>query len=172
MTFLLAGLSRSLTHELVRHRIGVAFSQLSQRYVDSGDVNFVVPPDVQGMANEDPSLYAEWIAHCEASVALYKRIEQHIDLRCALSLSPRDRHKKARQAARSVLPNATETRMLFTANVRQLRHMIASRASAAADLEIRHLFIQIFDVLRDKYPLLAHGLSTVQLPDGTRGVIS
>ena len=172
MTFLLAGLSRSLTHELVRHRIGVAYSQLSQRFVDSSDVNFVVPPDVQGMADDNPSLYAAWVSHCEASVELYKRLEQHIDLECSLALSPRDRHKKARQAARSVLPNATETRMLFTANVRQLRHMIASRASAAADLEIRNLFIQIFEVFKDKYPLLAHGMSTVQLPDGTRGVVS
>jgi len=147
-------------------------SQLSQRYVDSSDVNFVVPPDVQGMADDNPSLYAAWVSHCEASVELYKRLEQHIDLECSLALSPRDRHKKARQAARSVLPNATETRMLFTANVRQLRHMIASRASAAADLEIRNLFIQIFEVFKDKYPLLAHGMSTVQLPDGTRGVVS
>ena len=147
-------------------------SQLSQRYVDSSDVNFVVPPDVQGMAHDNPALYADWVGHCEASVALYKRLEQHIDSECATALSPRDRHKKARQAARSVLPNATETRMLFTANVRQLRHMIASRASAAADLEIRNLFIQIFEVFKDKYPLLAHGMSTVQLPDGTRGVVS
>src|SRR5512141_2569118 len=60
-SILLEGVSRSLTHELVRHRAGFAYSQLSQRYVDESDANFVVPPAIVG----DETLEKEWSAQME-----------------------------------------------------------------------------------------------------------
>src|SRR5438045_9291664 len=73
-TLLLEGVSRSLTHELVRHRAGFAYSQLSQRYVDESDANFVVPPAIVG----DESLEKEWSAQIETSQKTYMSLFKHL----------------------------------------------------------------------------------------------
>src|SRR5947207_9205261 len=66
-SLLVEGVSRSLTHELVRHRAGFAYSQLSQRYVDESQASFVVPPAVIG----DETLEASWRTHVEQAQAVY-----------------------------------------------------------------------------------------------------
>src|SRR4051812_24284240 len=66
-SLLLEGVSRSLTHELVRHRAGFSFSQLSQRYVDESDAHFVVPPAIAG----DAALEGAWRAQIEGAQAAY-----------------------------------------------------------------------------------------------------
>ncbi len=73
-SLLLEGVSRSLTHELVRHRAGFAYSQLSQRYVDESEANFVVPPAVVG----DEALENEWRAQVEAAQKSYVRLVEHL----------------------------------------------------------------------------------------------
>src|SRR5213082_340016 len=73
-TLLLEGVSRSLTHELVRHRAGFAYSQLSQRYVDESDANFVVPPAVIG----DTSLEKEWRTQIDEAQRTYVRLVEHL----------------------------------------------------------------------------------------------
>src|SRR4051794_17860533 len=67
-SFLLEGVSRSLTHELVRHRAGMGYSQLSQRYVDESDIGFVLPPEIR----EGTAEYDTWREACEASLASYR----------------------------------------------------------------------------------------------------
>src|SRR5215472_18131644 len=69
-SILLEGVSRSLTHELVRHRAGFAYSQLSQRYVDESDAAFVVPPAILG----DEKLEKDWKAETERALHAYVRL--------------------------------------------------------------------------------------------------
>ena len=127
--FVFTGVSRSLTHELVRHRAGFAYSQRSQRYVDETEAAFVVPP---ALADDGPEA-AE--ARRLLETALESAAGSYADLNQALdALLPRssfssntDRRKAVRQAARAVLPNATETKIFVTANVRAWRHFIELR---------------------------------------------
>lgn len=169
--FIVWNVSRSLTHELVRHRIA-SYSQLSQRYVDSSDVSFIVPPAIQELAKIDPDAYQTWMEHCERSRQLYGELTTKLSDMYENIESKLERRKKARQAARSVLPNATETKIFLTMNSRALRHLIELRANPAADVEIRRLAVKVCRILQDKAPLFAHGLGIVKLEDGTEGVES
>jgi len=166
---LITGVSRSLTHELVRHRAGTGISQLSQRYVDESTADFIEPPVIAA----DPELHATWLRSIEASHAAYndlveglaKRVQaQHPDL-------PRtQRRKMAREAARSVLPNATETKLLFSANARALRWIITLRGGEGAEPEIRRFAVKLCRLMRDEAPNLFGDLEIVRLNDGSEGV--
>src|SRR2546430_6954980 len=116
VTFYLTGVSRSLTHELIRHR-HFSYSQLSQRYVPERDAA-VVEPDVIAA---DPELHARFVAATEASLATYTELLEGLEKRFAGVENAMLRRKQARQAARSVLPNATETRIVVTGNYRAWR---------------------------------------------------
>jgi len=169
--FAIWGVSRSLTHELVRHRLA-SYSQLSQRYVDSSDVGIVVPPAIQELKETDIDAYNMWVENCRMAIVAYddltkKLTEMYKDIDSGL-----ERRKKARQAARSVLPNATETKIVVTMNARALRHLVELRANPAADVEIRALAVKICRIIQDKAPLFAHGLNIEKLDDNTEGVTS
>lgn len=169
--FAIWNISRSCSHELVRHRIA-SYSQLSQRYVDSSDVSFIVPPAIQELSKIDQKTYRTWIEHCEKSRQLYETLTEKLSNMYKDIPSSIEKRKKARQAARSVLPNATETKIFVTMNARAVRHLIELRANPAADVEIRKLAIKIFRILQDKAPLFVHGMTNVKLEDGTDGVES
>ncbi len=165
--FVITGVSRSLTHELVRHRAGFAFSQRSQRYVDESGAAFVVPPalarDGGGPAARAFEEAAELASHSYDQMveALEGALpEDMFELRT-------DRRKAIRQAARAVLPNATETKIFVTANVRAWRHFIEMRAAPYADWEIRRLALRILELLRSEAPLLFGDFTVDRLPDGT-----
>ncbi len=170
-TFAIWNVSRSLSHELVRHRIA-SYSQLSQRYVDSSDVAFVIPPAIQELEKVDQGAYRAWVEHCERSRQVYEELTAKLSDMYSDIESNLERRKKARQAARSVLPNATETKIVVTMNARAVRHLIELRANPAADVEIRKLAVKTCRILQDKAPLFAHGLEIVKLEDGTEGVES
>src|SRR5436305_919526 len=133
-TLLLEGVSRSLTHELVRHRAGFAYSQLSQRYVDESEANFVVPPAIVG----DDALEKEWREQIEAAQKSFVRLVEHLMERYGGVPDKAHRRRMAREAARGVLPNSTETKIVVTANARPRRTMLELRSSERAGLEIRH----------------------------------
>ena len=80
------------------------------------------------------------------------------------------RRKKAREAARSVLPNATETKIFVTANARALRHFIEMRGDAAADVEIRRLAIAVCKLLQNEAPNLFGDYTLIDLPEGGQAV--
>ena len=84
-----------------------------------------------------------------------------------MNLTSTERRKAARQAARSVLPNATETKIFVTANARALRHFLEQRGAAAAEPEIRKLANKVLDVLQKESPNLFGDYKKVLLPDGT-----
>jgi thymidylate synthase (FAD) len=162
-SFVFSGCSRSLTHELVRHRAGWAYSQLSQRYVDESVAEYV-EPDV--IAN-NPELHALWlesVAHAhQAYVKLVEKLAEQYKEEPDRTL----RRKLARQAARSVLPNATETKIFVTANARALRHFIEMRGSRHAEVEIRKLAIKVLQLMQTESPHLFSDYQLVPLPDGT-----
>jgi thymidylate synthase (FAD) len=160
--FVFTGVSRSLTHELVRHR-HMGYSQLSQRYVDESIAEYVEPDAVAA----DPELHALWleaVAHAhQAYMKLVEKLTEHYKDEPDKTL----RRKLARQAARSVLPNATETKIFVTANARALRHFIEMRASRHAEVEIRKLAVKVLQLMQAEAPNLFSDYQIVALPDGT-----
>jgi thymidylate synthase (FAD) len=162
VTFYLTGLSRSLTHELIRHR-HFSYSQLSQRYVPQPD-DGVVEPEVIA---SDPELHARFVQATEAALAAYADLLAGLEKRYAGVANATLRRKQARQAARAVLPNAVETRIVVTGNYRAWRHFVAMRASEAADTEIRALAVACLRELRRVAPNVFADFEVSRLPDGT-----
>ncbi len=147
-SLLLEGVSRSLTHELVRHRAGFAYSQLSQRYVDESIADFVIPPAIIG----DEAVESRWRAQMEEAQKSYVALVEQLMERYAWVHDKVHRRKMAREAARGVLPNSTETKILATANVRAWRSMLELRGGEGAELEIRRLAIAIIHILKQEAP--------------------
>ncbi len=200
-SFLFTGVSRTLTHELVRHRAGWAYSQLSQRYVDESVAELVVPPDLWTevdaavraaklyTGSESPDLSYEslveyncfgafstdeewagyeWLEAVAHSQLAYRRLGDYQAKKAAgRGLSGTESRKFARQSARSVLPNATETKITVTANARALRHFLEQRGSRFAEPEIRVLANALLDVLVEDAPNLFSDYARTPLPDGT-----
>jgi thymidylate synthase (FAD) len=185
-TFYVTGVSRSLTHELIRHR-HFSFSQLSQRYVPAGDAAMVEPDVIAA----DPELHRIFAAATDASVTAYRELLAGLEDRlasgtagaptatdgsakpAAASSPPAAagnatvRRKQARQAARSVLPNATETRIVVTGNYRAWRHFITVRATEPADVEIRELAVACLRQLQQIAPNVFGDFVITTLADGT-----
>ena len=167
--FLLYGISRSVTHELVRHRAGVAISQISQRYVSGTVLRFVERPEYQ----EDPDLHRLFEERADRAAAEYEAMAELLLERQEGGASmltadyKTDARKKVQQTARSLLPNETEAPMVFTGNVRALRHIIEMRADAHAESEIRNLALRLFLCLRTVDPILFGDYELGELPDGT-----
>lgn len=158
-SFRISGVSRSLTHELIRHR-HFSISQLSQRYAavkkerSDGQKAFVVAPLFEGEADwmgTQSILQEAWDHAVEAydrlvAMWLPRLIQQGAD--------PHMARKRAREAARSVLPNMTPTSLVFTGNHRAWRWLLFMRGSIFADAEIRRLALALFEELRMIEPAL------------------
>ncbi|MBA3656598.1 MAG: FAD-dependent thymidylate synthase [Gemmatimonadaceae bacterium] len=147
-SILIEGVSRSFTHELVRHRAGFAYSQLSQRYVDEGDANFVVPPAIIG----DEALETAWRAQVTGAQQTYVSLVESLMERYSWVADKVHRRKMAREAARGVLPNSTETKIVVTGNARAWRTMLELRSSEGAEMEIRRCAIAILRLLQIEAP--------------------
>ena len=160
-SLLLEGVSRSLTHELVRHRAGFAYSQLSQRYVDESQANFVVPPAMVG----DEALEKEWREQIEEAQRSYVRLVEHLMERYAWVGDKVHRRKMAREAARGVLPNSTETKIVVTANARAWRTMLELRSSEGAELEIRRCAVAMLKLLQQESPAFFSDFEIYQAED-------
>jgi thymidylate synthase (FAD) len=163
-TFYLTGVSRSLTHELIRHR-HFSYSQLSQRYVPEHDAAIVEPELIAA----DPELHEAFVAATDAGLKAYSTLVTKLTERLAAEpgTSATLRRKQARQAARAVLPNATETRIVVTGNYRAWRHFIATRASEHADVEIRALAIDCLRELSRVAPNAFADFLITKLDDGS-----
>ncbi|MDO8500981.1 MAG: FAD-dependent thymidylate synthase [Gemmatimonadaceae bacterium] len=147
-SLLLEGVSRSLTHELVRHRAGFSYSQLSQRYVDESEANFVMPPAIIG----DEALEKAWRDQVEAAQRAYVTLVEQLMARYAWVGDKIHRRKMAREAARGVLPNSTETKIVVTANARAWRTMLELRSSEGAEFEIRRCALAMLRTLLGEAP--------------------
>ncbi|MEV1114742.1 FAD-dependent thymidylate synthase [Actinosynnema sp. NPDC049800] len=162
VSFYLTGISRSLTHELIRHR-HFSYSQLSQRYVPERNAA-MVEPDV--IAN-DPELHEKFLAAAQASVEAYNELLKGLEEKFSDVPSATLRRKQARQAARAILPNATETRIVVTGNYRAWRHFIAMRATEHADVEIRALAVECLRQLQKAAANVFADFTISTLADGT-----
>jgi thymidylate synthase (FAD) len=165
---LFTGVSRSLTHELIRHRAGMGYSQLSQRYVDESVAEYVEPAVIAG----DPELHRLWLDCVAQSHRAYMTLAEKLQSKFADEPDRTARRKAARQAARSVLPNATETKIFVTANARALRHFLEQRGSRHAEPEIRLLANKLLDVLVQESPSLFGDYRRDPLPDGTAELVT
>ena len=161
-SFVITGVSRSFTHELIRHR-HFSYSQLSQRYVNESDSAFVEPDVIA----DDPALHAVWTEAVDATRRAYDQLVEGLQKHFTHIPEATLRRKLARQAARSVLPNATETKIFMTGNARALRHFIELRGSEHADVEIRKVAVAMLRIMQRESPNLFADYRLETLPDGT-----
>src|SRR6476620_6827475 len=160
-SLLLEGVSRSLTHELVRHRAGFAYSQLSQRYVDESEASFVVPPAIAG----DETLEGAWRLQIASAQSTYVALVAQLMERYGWVADRVHRRKMAREAARGVLPNSTETKIVVTGNARAWRTRLELRSSEGAELEIRRLAVTVLRVMLEEAPAFFSDFEIYQAED-------
>lgn len=138
----ITGVSRALTHELIRHR-HLSYSQLSQRFVDEKDANFVCPPAIVNMADERHFLDTSGTASALDYEELVHRLTD--------AGLPR---KQAREAARAALPNMTETRIVVTGNLRAWHEVIQRRTKPDADAEMQYVMRMVNNALHTIAPAI------------------
>lgn len=139
-TFYIEGVSRALTHELIRHR-HLSYSQLSQRFVDESKPSIVVPPALVNDSEAVDELVKSAHKDTKKYAKLVKKLQKE-------GLS----RKQAREAARAFLPNCTETKIVVTGNVRAWRDFLKKRMDPSADAEIHKLSKMIFEELNEVVP--------------------
>jgi len=159
---LIEGISRSCSHELVRHRAGFGYSQLSQRYVDESDAAFVMPPAIQG----DDALEQAWTHQVVTAQAAYVAAVEQLMKRYEHVVDKVHRRKMAREAARSVLPNGTETKIVCSANARAWRTMLELRTGEGAEAEIRRMAVACLRALQADAPAFFSDFEIYAAEDG------
>ncbi len=150
-TFLIEGVSRAMTHQLVRHRIA-SYSQRSQRYVSAETFEYITPPRLEGKtvltesgSRDAVEYYREFMAHAA---------EVYANLREALGGSG----ESANEDARYVLPNAAETKIMVTMNARELFHLFGERLCMRAQWEFRRTAEAMLCLAREATPLIFRGV--------------
>jgi len=171
-TFLLTGVSRGFTHQLVRHRVGFAYSQLSQQYHQETDATFVEPSHL----SFSPKALAAWQQAITITKQAYKNIIDELEtLEMATNLGEEFNKKEISRAlnsaARSVLPNGIETKIMVTANARALRHFLKVRGSIIGDEEMRNVASELLCYLKKDAPSVFSDFQTDTLSDGSSTVV-
>ncbi|MGI5245066.1 FAD-dependent thymidylate synthase [Dactylosporangium sp. CA-139066] len=164
VTMRFTGVSRSFSHELVRHR-HFSYSQLSQRYVPAADTAMVLPPLFGDDSHAAEILAVAAEQAMDAYEEMTKRAEELLGDRGVPAGT--SRRKQARQAARAVLPNMAETKIVVTGNYRAWRHFIDLRATVHADVEIREVAILALRALQRVAPNVFADYTITTLDDGT-----
>lgn len=155
INFVIRNCSRVFTHELVRHRVGTAFSQTSGRYVRGDEVDVVFDPILEPVRHVVEELQLQIEDSYQFMVELM-RLDEMTDF---------IRKKQITSALRRLLPNGQANEIGFSANLRTLRHTVMVRTSRHAEWEIRHVFNQIYQLTKDRFPMLYHGAKE-ELVDG------
>jgi thymidylate synthase (FAD) len=163
-TLLADGISRSLSHQLVRHRVGFAYSQLSQQYHDERQAEFALPPELgneSGAAKE----WGDAVRHArDVYAALVARLTQST---FASYMTPKERMRAIRSIARGVLPNATKTTLVMTGNARAWRHLLKIRGAIIGDMEMRRFCFESWELLRGEAPAMFGDFDVVTDEMGT-----
>ena len=147
VTFFLTNVSRVVTHELVRHRAGTAFSQTSGRYVRSNDVDMYLPDELK-MYPEAVRIYERAVREMEENLAELVQvtpIEEMQDFAMK---------KRLTSAFRRIVGNGQANHLVMTANHRAWRHVIEMRTSVHAEEEIRVIMSDVAQQLKDKFPTI------------------
>lgn len=165
-TFVISGVSRACTHQIVRHRAGFSYSQLSQQYHDESEANFIEPSGLE----RHPELREIWLHATHATREAYREILGRlcgVGLEGGLPYDQAEFKRAIRSIARSVLPNATETVITITANARALRHFFKVRGNITGDEEMRRVSAAIFHAVKPDAPAIFFDFVAKELPDGT-----
>ncbi|MGI6684287.1 MAG: FAD-dependent thymidylate synthase [Bacillota bacterium] len=133
-TFAIEGVSRVLSHQLVRHRIGVSYSQKSQRYVKENQFSYIIPPSIK-KNEEAEKIFIDQMAKIQKA---YNELIKYVPA----------------EDARYVLPNATETKLVVTYNARSLLHFFELRCCRRAQWEIRNLADLMLEEVRKVAPTI------------------
>lgn len=150
VSVLLHGVSRAFTHELVRHRAGFGFSQVSQRYIAGKHLRFVESLEFQS----DELLHDRFERWIDACAEEYELRESRLLFRRSLDNPTTEQRKAVRQEARRCLPNETEAAIVVSGNLRAWRHLIEQRCSKWADAEACRAAYTIFAQLHALEPIL------------------
>lgn len=157
-TFGVEGVSRTLTHQLVRHRIA-SYSQQSQRYVKLDQFEYIIPPSIA----ENPEARKLFVEAMEMDQQYYNKITQilfdkyfaqYLEQGLKEKEAGQKSEKKAIEDARYVFPNACETKIVFTMNARSLLNFIKLRTCNRAQWEIRQLAVEMLRLVKKVYPIL------------------
>lgn len=140
VTFYVEGVSRNLSHELIRHR-HLSFSELSQRYVNMAQADVIIPPVFREIEPDLPEK-----GQLRADIAY--EYQHNLDVLKSEGVTG----KAARQAARYGLPAGMETKFVVTGNLRAWADLLPKRMSMHADAEMQVFANQVFDLLVDEYP--------------------
>ncbi|WAM34437.1 FAD-dependent thymidylate synthase [Caldicellulosiruptor morganii] len=155
-TFGIEGVSRSFTHQLVRHRIA-SYSQQSQRYVRLDGFEYVIPPSIE----EDEELKTIFEDTMREIARTYRVLteklqEKHRAAFVSKGFSDKEAFKRAEKMAiedaRYVLPNACETKIIMTMNARELLHFFGERCCNRAQWEIRSVADKILEIVKEVAP--------------------
>ena len=154
LTFAISGVSRALTHQLVRHRIA-SYSQQSQRYVDGKDFNYIIPPSIA----KNPAALARFTACMAEIAAAYSDLSELLADKTVENLPQNNAalakaREKVRQDARFVLPQAAETRLVMTMNCRSLLNFFEERCCLRAQWEIRALAKAMLPLAQNAVPVI------------------
>ncbi len=144
-TFYIEGVSRAMTHQLVRHRLA-SYSQRSQRYVNHDSFDYVVPPQLEGKTVEVDGIKIDAVEYYKNAM---EDIASHYDV---LNDAMGATGEKSNEDARYILPNACETKIFVTMNARELLHFLQERCCNRAQWEIRSAADQMLKILREKCP--------------------
>jgi len=155
INFIIRNVSRVFTHELVRHRVGTAFSQTSGRYVRGDNVDIVFDPILEPVRTDVERIQATIEEH-------YRELVSKMGLD---KMTDFDQKKKITSALRRILPNGQSNEIAFSVNIRELRHMVMVRTSRSAEWEIRVVFNLIYNLVKEKFLLMFHGAKE-ELVDG------
>lgn len=165
-TFGIDGVSRSLSHQLVRHRIS-SISQQSQRYVEEGVFEYITPEEI---SKDTTTNFIFNNAMREANEAYRELSSKLKEEYIKQGMNARDANKKAIEDARYVLPNACETKLVFTMNARSLLNFFSVRICKRAQWEIRELAIKMLDLVKEVSPEIfkyaGAGCQTGKCPEG------
>jgi len=149
-TFLVEGVSRAMTHQLVRHRLA-SYSQRSQRYVRHAEFDYVVPPQLEGKTVQVDGKAADAVAFFRETMELIAKRYQ------TLSEALGDSGESSNEDARYVLPNACETKTFVTMNARELLHFFEERLCLRAQWEIRGMAEQMLAAVKKIAPNIFAG---------------
>jgi len=143
--FVTTNCSRVMTHELVRHRIGVAYSQTSGRYCRLDKLDFVSDPLLKPVEKTLREMITDFeVAYLELCEEVGLN-EPGLDF---------GKKKKLTSALRRMAPNGQANEIGWSCNVRALRHLLMMRTSRHAEREIRRVFNQVYELIKDRYPML------------------
>lgn len=149
-TFAVEGVSRSLTHQLVRHRLA-SYSQQSQRYVKLNQFEYIIPPEIE-KDNDAKKIFIEAMKNDQKA---YDDLAERLKNKYVNDgMKERAAEKNAIEDARYVFPNACETKIMVTMNARELFHFFNQRCCMRAQWEIRNLAFEMLKLAKKAAPTI------------------